>query len=48
MHDGQFTLRPSTIVCEEKLNTWHQYEYGMTRNAEGNVTLFLNGYFPLS
>ena len=43
--NDNFQLRPTAMVCsEEPIRPGRYYKFGMTRTAEGNVTLFLNGY----
>jgi hypothetical protein len=42
--DRQFRLKPADLVCSETIRPGYWYKFGMTRNNEGKVTLFINGY----
>ena len=39
-----YVLKGSSLACPDKIRTAYFYKYGMTRDKDGLVTLFLNGY----
>jgi hypothetical protein len=43
--DGRFTVYPSAagLSCEEKIEADRVYRFGLTRNSQGKVRIYLNG-----
>ena len=39
-----YALKGSSLVCNQKIRNSYYYKYGMTRDKDGVVTLFVNGY----
>jgi len=44
VNDAQYTLKPTGLKCSEIIRSNYYYQYGVTRDGDGVVTMYINGY----